>query len=838
MLSIGFLIAGFIFSGFALADFAWTNTNGGLSTYTTNALAYDTANNIVYAGTQSGVWRCINPDSSSPTWSNMGGTPSTYYIYSLAYDAARDIVYAGTLSHGMWRCTTPGSSPSWNDVTGTLNGDPLSLAFDSVHDRLYAGTQGSGGVGGVWRCANPDGIPTWANTNGGLSTYWIYSVAYDPSRNLLYAGTNGHSIWRCTSPNTSPSWTDIAATISGHWTYSIACDVTNNILYSGSENSGVWKCTSPDSSPSWTAFAGALSGYRIPSLLYDTAHRALYAGTGVQGVWQCTDLNAVTWVSTGGGISGYAGNALAYDSLHANIYAGTGSHGVWRASTAPHVSAVSPSSGPAGTSVTISGSNFGATQGSSTIRFNGKYALVTSWADGAIHATVPSGATSGPVLVTTIGGSSNVDKTFTVTVPTSTWYLAEGTTAWGFGCYITIENPNPIALTAKVTYMPTGSANVVKPVSLPAMSQTTINPADVLGQKDFSTKVECTDRSKTIAVDRTMIWTGPGAPSPEAHSSVGVTSPAATWYLPEGSTNWNFETWLLIQNPNSATAHCTVTYMTSDAGPRVVNHDVPANARASFSMAADIGSRDASIKVTSNVPVIPERAMYRNNRREGHDSIGTTKPASDYYLAEGTSAWGFTTYVLVQNPNSTPDTVILTYMTPSGPKTPVPSYTMQPNSRMTVRVNDVLPNTDFSTHVHGSLPVIAERSMYWGTGTALGEACHDSIGMAAAHTTFFLPDGQTSQGRETYTLVQNPNSTDVKVNITYLTPKGLGDVTRTETIKANSRSTFGMQAHSGITGRAAIEVTCITPGKKIMVERSMYWNNRGAGTDTIGGYSD
>jgi hypothetical protein len=47
-----------------------------------------------------------------------------------------------------------------------------------------------------------------------------------------------------------------------------------------------------------------------------------------------------------------------------------------------------------------------------------------------------------------------------------------------------------------------------------------------------------------------------------------------------------------------------------------------------------------------------------------------------------------------------------------------------------------------------------------------------------------------------------------------------------------------MLAHSGITGRASILVNCITPGKKIMCERAIYWNSRGAGTDTIGGYSD
>jgi hypothetical protein len=386
----------------------------------------------------------------------------------------------------------------------------------------------------------------------------------------------------------------------------------------------------------------------------------------------------------------------------------------------------------------------------------------------------------------------------------------------------------------------TGSGNVSGgTITLPAESQTTVNPADKLGAKDFSTRVVCTE-GKTIAVDRTMSWTGPGAASPEGHSSVGVTSPAKTWYLPEGSSAWGFECWLLIQNPNASAATCTVTYMIEGASPVVTTHTIPANSRQTFSMASDIGNKDASIKVTSNVPVIPERAMYRDNRREGHDSIGTTSPATDYYLAEGATGYnvGYVTYVLVQNPQDSPNNVAITYMTPSG-QVAGPSFTMGANSRKTVKVNDVLPpDTDVSTHVHGSAPLIAERSMYWGAGTPLGEACHDSIGMDAPHTTFYLPDGQTSEGRETWTLVQNPNSSPVTVQISYLTSSGKGDVLKTETIPANSRKTFNMASHSGINGRASIMVTCKTSGKKIMVERSMYWNNRGAGTDTIGGYGD
>jgi len=49
--------------------------------------------------------------------------------------------------------------------------------------------------------------------------------------------------------------------------------------------------------------------------------------------------------------------------------------------------------------------------------------------------------------------------------------------------------------------------------------------------------------------------------------------------------------------------------------------------------------------------------------------------------------------------------------------------------------------------------------------------------------------------------------------------------------------TFNMKDRAP-NGRATVLVTCKTAGKKIMYEHAMYWNNRGAGTDTIGGYSD
>jgi hypothetical protein len=140
--------------------------------------------------------------------------------------------------------------------------------------------------------------------------------------------------------------------------------------------------------------------------------------------------------------------------------------------------------------------------------------------------------------------------------------------------------------------------------------------------------------------DQTAVPGGEVIQRIEGHCASGVSQPAKTWYLAEGSSSWGFECWLLIQNPNQQTATCHITYMIQDGSPITVDKQVGPTSRQSFNIANDIGSHDASIKVESDVPVIPERAMYRNERREGSDSIGTTSPATDYYLAEGTTNSG------------------------------------------------------------------------------------------------------------------------------------------------------------------------------------------------------
>ncbi len=105
----------------------------------------------------------------------------------------------------------------------------------------------------------------------------------------------------------------------------------------------------------------------------------------------------------------------------------------------PSISSVSPTSGLAGASVTITGTNFGSAQGSSTVKFNGTAATVSSWSNTSIVAAVPSGATTGSVVVTVSGVASN-GVAFTVLIPPAISSLSPASGSWGTSVTITGTN--------------------------------------------------------------------------------------------------------------------------------------------------------------------------------------------------------------------------------------------------------------------------------------------------------------------------------------------------------------------------------------------------------------
>ncbi|HTS07534.1 MAG TPA: IPT/TIG domain-containing protein [Candidatus Eisenbacteria bacterium] len=86
------------------------------------------------------------------------------------------------------------------------------------------------------------------------------------------------------------------------------------------------------------------------------------------------------------------------------------------ASPAPQIATVSATTGPTGSQVTISGSGFGASQGSSYVLLNGTAVTINSWSNTSITVTIPTGATTGDLIVSVASEMNDSNPVvFTVT---------------------------------------------------------------------------------------------------------------------------------------------------------------------------------------------------------------------------------------------------------------------------------------------------------------------------------------------------------------------------------------------------------------------------------------
>ncbi len=95
------------------------------------------------------------------------------------------------------------------------------------------------------------------------------------------------------------------------------------------------------------------------------------------------------------------------------------------AAPAPVISSVSATAGAIGSPIGITGTGFGATQGGSLVLLNGAPVTVNSWGATSLSITIPTGATSGPLVVSVAPSMNDSNPVvFTVAsqpVPNSAW---------------------------------------------------------------------------------------------------------------------------------------------------------------------------------------------------------------------------------------------------------------------------------------------------------------------------------------------------------------------------------------------------------------------------------
>ncbi len=225
--------------------------------------------------------------------------------------------------------------------------------------------------------------------------------------------------------------------------------------------------------------------------------------------------------------------------------------------------------------------------------------------------------------------------------------------------------------------------------------------------------------------------------------SMGADRTSHTWYLPEGYTGGDFDTWIEVMNPSGDYVDIKYTFFTNKPGAAPVTmtqSGVKPWSRSTLKVdsvpgleGTDVATKVEAYKAgTSTVAyVVAERAMYfrYGAASDGHTSVGANFAYGNWYLAEGYTGGSFDTYVCVMNAMDVPMKITATFMTPTG-HTVEKEYEVPARYRLTIKVDDQDPSlaaTEVSTRIEAHFlggtsagydasmtpDVVAERAMYF-----------------------------------------------------------------------------------------------------------------------------
>ncbi|HEX2988700.1 MAG TPA: glycosyl hydrolase family 18 protein, partial [Chloroflexota bacterium] len=304
------------------------------------------------------------------------------------------------------------------------------------------------------------------------------------------------------------------------------------------------------------------------------------------------------------------------------------------------------------------------------------------------------------------------------------------------------------------------------------------------------------------------------SPTPTQASTSGQKS-GTTLYFAEGSTASPFDSWFLLQNPAQSPASATVTFMRDDGSAESRRYDLPPTSRLSIFANQIVPNSAFSTMVESSQTILAERAMYAGF--DGHDVTAVTSPSRLWYFAEGATTQPFHSWLLLQNPNQAATTAKVRFLLENGSVVEQGQF-LPPRSRVSLFVNQILPDAAFSTKVESEQPIIAERAMYRFPGNAATAV----TGVAAPSRNWYFAGGMPSgrnQPFDSWLLLQNPGSAPVTASITLFTPDGQQTAFQQFLPPTSRQSLFLNQLTSASSYGIRVEAT-----GEIIAERSIYLN--------------
>ena len=218
--------------------------------------------------------------------------------------------------------------------------------------------------------------------------------------------------------------------------------------------------------------------------------------------------------------------------------------------------------------------------------------------------------------------------------------------------------------------------------------------------------------------------------------------------------------------------------------------------------------------------------LYREDWEGGHAVVGETQPGTEWFLAEGCCEWNFETWLCILNPNYEVAHVTINFRRSDGAELPALKVDIPWLSRYTTFVYDIVRKGEFSFHITSDQPIVVERPMYF-TYKYMWEGGHDNMAVARAAGEWYLSEGSTWRGTETYLCVLNPLDVEQKVIVTYMMENSINEVVEF-IVPARSRYTRFVnddvgQDHDVSFRVIAFKGSSMAEKGAIVVERPMYF---------------
>jgi hypothetical protein len=295
--------------------------------------------------------------------------------------------------------------------------------------------------------------------------------------------------------------------------------------------------------------------------------------------------------------------------------------------------------------------------------------------------------------------------------------FAEGYTGDGFHTWLLLANPDDREAEVEVTYLLEGDDPITCEYDLAPCSRFSIPVNGVPGLESGNVGIKYRSLNGVqVVAERAMYFDYEGRRGGHCSGAVGEASQEL--YLAEGYTGGDFDTWILLANPNPEDADVRLTYLLPDGQAVTDRRQIPGLSRLTINAEEKVPDQSFGVRIESlnGLGIVAERAMYFDYQgiEDGHSSAAVTHPSRNLYLAEGYTGGDFDTWILLANPNLEDASARLTFSKEGGGEV-VLDIDIPAQARRTIKANDLsgLEDCSFSTLVESDLPLLSERSMYF-----------------------------------------------------------------------------------------------------------------------------